>query len=558
MKIGFVEQCFEKLAVESLIAYCERAGAEAELFIDPTLFSDSFYENGFLRRFFDARERLVRRIVESDVDLLAFSVVSDDYLWATGIAAAVKRVRDIPTVFGGVHPTAVPEYVAADPAVDYVCQGEGEEALTELMDCLASGRKPTAISNLCFYDGARLVKNPLRGLEGDLDSLPFPNKSLYYEQMPIMKRFYMTITSRYCPFRCTFCYNSSMRDVYAGKGKYLRQRSPENVVEELKLATRYGYEYVLFNDDILPFNRKWVREFAPLYKREIGRPFFCYFHPQYADEGIVKLMADAGCVTANMGIQSLDPAVRRDIFDRNETQEEIGSAVRTIRRHKVHLNVGHIIGFPGDSEQIEEAGVRFYLENMPSFIGCYWLRLYPGTKITETLMKDGALDAEEVEQIKRGEGRSFWLGGSVKNMREVRPFSILMNLLPYVPRRLVRFLLEKKRYRALRRAPFSFVTVTARAAQALANIHDIYGRWGLYLFAGRVRLYFKQLFSDRRRAASERTRGRSSDAVGDPVERAARRTRTPPLAEPAVTQLTGPPPAALVNITRPRPPEGRV
>lgn len=551
MKIGFVEQCFEKLAVECLIAYCQRAGAEVELFIDPTLFSDSFYENGFLRRLFDARARVVRRIVESDVDLLAFSVVSDDYLWATSIAAEVKRHRDIPTVFGGVHPTAVPEYVAADPAVDYVCQGEGEEALVELMDCLASGRSPEKVSNLCYFDGARLVRNPLRSLDNDLDALPFPNKSLYYEQMPVMKRFYMTITSRYCPFRCTFCYNSSMRDVYAGKGKYLRQRSPENVVEELKLALPYGYEYVLFNDDILPFNRRWVREFAPLYKREIGKPFFCYFHPQYADEETVRLMAEAGCVTANMGIQSLDPRVRADIFDRHETQAEIGDAVRTIRRHRVHLNVGHIIGFPGDSEQIEEEGVRFYLENTPSFIGCYWLRLYPGTKITEVLMKDGTLDDLEVEQIKRGEGKSFWLGGSVKNMEEVRPFSILMNLLPYVPRRLVRFLLERKRYRWLRRMPFSFVTVTARAAQALANIHDIYGRWGLYLFAGRVRLYLRQLLEDRRRRAA-RAKGREGAAdLGPPGPgRGA-------VAETALP-VAASPPAVLVNITRARTPEKRV
>ncbi|HEU4712554.1 MAG TPA: radical SAM protein [Pyrinomonadaceae bacterium] len=502
MKIGFVEQSFEKLAVECLMSVCREAGAEVELIVDPTLFSDSFYENNFLKRLFDARHRIVDRILQADLDLVAFSVVSDDYLWATSIASLVKQQRDIPTVFGGVHPTAVPEYVAADPSVDYVCQGEGEEALINLMDCLSSGRSPENVLNLCFYKGSRLIKNELKALETDLDRLPFPDKDQYYEQMPVMRKFYMTITSRYCPFRCTFCYNSMTRDLYAGKGKYLRQRSPENVIQELENAKRFGYEYVLFNDDILPFNRRWLREFAPLYKRKIGKPFFAYFHPQYADEEIVRLMADAGCVTANMGIQSIDPAVRRDLFDRMETQQEISNSIRTIRQRNVHLNVGHIIGFPGDTASIEEEGVRFYLENPPSFIGCYWLRLYPGTKITNDLLKAGELTADEIAQINRGEGKSFWLGGSVKNMRDIRPFSILYNILPYVPKALIKFFLTNERYQVLRWLPFSFVTVTARAAQALANIKDIYGRWGLYLFVGRIQLHAKHLWNSRRTAPS--------------------------------------------------------
>src|SRR4029077_8730883 len=141
MRVGFVQQSFEKLAVEQLMSVCQEAGAEVALFVDPTLFSDSFYENRFLEKCFDVRRKLVERIIRANIDLLAFSVVSDDYLWAASIASLIKQQRDIPTVFGGVHPTAVPEFVASHPAVDYVCQGEGEEALIELLQCVSSGRK---------------------------------------------------------------------------------------------------------------------------------------------------------------------------------------------------------------------------------------------------------------------------------------------------------------------------------------------------------------------------------------------------------------------------------
>src|ERR1044072_7262541 len=129
MKIAFVEQCFEKLAVEYLMAICERAGAEVELFLDPTLFADAFIANSFLGRKFDVSDRLADRIAESNADLLAFSVVSDDYLWAVSLAQKVKARPNLRPLFGGVHRTAVPEYVANNPYVDYVCQGEGEEAI---------------------------------------------------------------------------------------------------------------------------------------------------------------------------------------------------------------------------------------------------------------------------------------------------------------------------------------------------------------------------------------------------------------------------------------------
>lgn len=515
MKIGFVEQCFEKLAVEYLMAICERAGAEIELFLDPTLFADAFFENSFLGRVFDISDKLADRIASSDVDLLAFSVVSDDYLWAVSLAKKIKAKRNIPTLFGGVHPTAVPEYVAADPSVDYVCQGEGEETIVELMHCLSTGRNPHNVPNLCFYDNGKLIKNPLRALETDMDLMPFPNKELFYAQMPVLRKFYMTITSKYCPFRCTFCYNSTQRELYAGKGKYLRQRSPENVIEELTLAKKYNYEYVLFNDDILPFNRRWVREFAPLYQKQIGKPFFCYFHPQYADKEIVNLLADAGCVTANMGIQSIDPKVRSDIFDRWETNDDIRSAIRNIMQRKIFLNTGHIIGYPGDNADIQETAAHFYAENPPSMVGCYWLRLYPGTKITKNIIQEGGLTKDEIEQINRGEGKSFWLGGSVKNMEEIQPFSVLLNCMPLMPNALFRYLLKDKHYNILKKMPHILVMVATRFAQLLFNIKDIYGRWGLYLIAGRISLYLSYFLNRNRKSPAESKERRRAVSVPD-------------------------------------------
>ncbi len=495
MRIGFVQQGFEKLATEHLMSVAKKAGHDVRLFMDPVLFCDSFFESPYLKRFFQYKEKLLKEIFSQPLDALAFSCLSDEYLWTVDLARSVKKIKNIPVIIGGVHATSAPEHVAKAGCFDAVCMGEGEETLLEVLNALENGEPLEKIQNVCMSVDGAIVKNPLRPLISDLDALPFPEKELFYEKYPLMKKFYTMMTSRHCPFKCTFCYNSTYRDMYKGNGKYLRQRSPENVIDELVWARKkYGFQSVIFNDDVFTANRRWLREFIPMYREKVNKPFFCYVHPLYADGEITELLSSANCLTVNMGVQTLDPESRVKLFDRNETDEQIENAILNVKKKNLHINVGHIMGFHGDTEETEEKAARFYAKTSPDIIGAYWLRLYPGTKITEFYIENNLITSEELDEINNGGGASFWLGGSVKNVDEIRPFSVFLNVLPYVPKPLVNFLLRGKRYRGFNKVPFSVVMVLMRVVQSLSNFKDLYGRWGFYLFWARMSYWFAEKF----------------------------------------------------------------
>lgn len=515
MQIGFVQQGFEKLATEHLMSVAKKDGHDIRLFMDPVLFCDSFFESPFLKRFFQYKEKLLKEIFSEPIDALAFSCLSDEYLWTVELAQSIKQVKNIPIIIGGVHATSAPEHVANAGCFDAVCMGEGEETLLEVLRAIEDSLPLNAVQNVCLKSGGEIIINPLRPLIEDLDVLPFPEKELFYRKYPLMKKFYTMMTSRHCPFKCTFCYNSTYRDMYKGNGKYLRQRSPENVIEELVWAQKkYGFQNVIFNDDVFTANRRWLREFIPLYRAKVNKPFFCYVHPLYADEEITELLVSANCLTVNMGVQTLDPESRVKLFDRNETDAQIEAAITNVKKRNLHINVGHIMGFHGDTEETEEKAARFYAKTNPDIIGAYWLRLYPGTKITEFYTQNNLITADEVEEINNGGGASFWLGGSVKNVDEIRPFSVFLNILPYVPKPLIKFLLHNKRYRGFNKMPFSIVMILMRVMQSLSNFKDLYGRWGFYLFWARMMYWFTEKF----KIASQKHPPESSQTIPAPLK----------------------------------------
>src|SRR4030042_4021033 len=120
------------------------------------------------------------------------------------------------------------------------------------------------IKNVCLKRDGQIIKNEPRDLIQDLDSLPFPDKDLYAKEYTDFKGEYTIITSRGCPFSCTYCCNNFLRKLYQGKGTYKRYRSPENVIAELKFAKeKYKMKGVLFFDEELLL--EWERAKRLLY-----------------------------------------------------------------------------------------------------------------------------------------------------------------------------------------------------------------------------------------------------------------------------------------------------
>ncbi|MGC9024159.1 MAG: B12-binding domain-containing radical SAM protein, partial [Chloroflexia bacterium] len=239
-----------------------------------------------------AREEFLRRLEAllppAGPLLIGFSITSNmvPFLREWGRWIKEKWPQAL-LIAGGVHPTLVPEETLALPPVDLVCVGEGEGAILDLAEALEQGRPPSGIRNLWWKrpDGS-VERNPLRPLV-DLDALPFPDRALYdYPRLHHERQGEATMmVSRGCPYRCTYCCNEALREVYRGLGKAVRFRSVPLVIAELqKVLADYPFiRRFVFDDDILPLRRDWFREFARAYAREVGRPFACNLRPNLAD-----------------------------------------------------------------------------------------------------------------------------------------------------------------------------------------------------------------------------------------------------------------------------------
>ena len=113
-------------------------------------------------------------------DLIAFSFMTGNRDWAYATAMKIKQRFDTPIIFGGVHPTLFPEDIDFN-YVDYLCIGEGEYPVLELMNGLEKGEDCSNIQNLWITKNGSLVKNPLRDLIQDFDTLPLPYREIYYK-----------------------------------------------------------------------------------------------------------------------------------------------------------------------------------------------------------------------------------------------------------------------------------------------------------------------------------------------------------------------------------------
>ena len=451
MKLLFVYAAYENLGVEYLSAALKRAGHEAELAFAPRLFDDHYTCVPWLARIFDDTSQLVRRILRTGADLIAFSTVTDDYQWALQVAREIRARARTPIVFGGVHPTSVPERVIAQDCIDYVVVGEGDAALVEIADCLQDGTDPRSVKNVWMQADGEVIRNEVRPLISELDSLPFPDKSLFYRAMPYLARDYRITTARGCPYGCTYCINSLLKRLYAGKGPYLRRRSVENVMDELRDAQRRDrYRRIQFYDDTFASDPDWLEEFARLYVSKIRAPFWCSVNPRDITEEVTRTLKRMGCCEVQMGVQTASEALRRDVLHRTETNEQVRRAIELFNSAGIKCVVDNIMGIPGETEEHVLESLRFYNATRPARISDYSLRYYPRTEIVQTAADQGLLNADRISKIEEGrDSAPLALGGTQTAASKSGRFHLLLSLLLILPRGLSEWIMSKRIYRLL-------------------------------------------------------------------------------------------------------------
>ena len=448
MKIAFAYPAFENLGIEYMSAVLKTNGYKTILLFDPQLFSDLFLNVGILERIFSHKKEFLLDIADQKPNIIVFSVVSDNFGWACGYAEKIKRAYpNTVIVFGGPHVTAVPKNVLSNWFIDFVIIGEGEYPMLELVQALDKGKSYENIRNVGYKKNRSLYINEPRPLIQNLDELPFPDVELFYSKNPYAKKEYNIITSRGCVNKCSYCHNSMDRSVLWNKcGKFLRRRSIDNIIDELKeRKTKYGFNTVCFWDEVFTYDESWLEDFCVRYKQEINLPFWTFVHPKHVTEKTVRLLEDMGCWEVEMGVQTLNQNVKREVLHRYETKEDVIKAIDLFKNSKIRLVVDVIFGLPQITENDYVELVETFNQHRPTKIQTFWLRYYPGTEIISIAKEKGELNEKEIKEINEGIPARAAASGGSKTDKKYEKYQTILILLPFINKNIVKWFVKRIR-----------------------------------------------------------------------------------------------------------------
>lgn len=334
-------------------------------------------------------------------DIVCYSVMSADISQVREINRYLKSRYDFVSIMGGPHPTFFPD-VRFEDGWDYICRGEGEHAFGEFLDRFADGGDLESVPNF----GSSRFLTPLGHLNEELDALPYPDRDLVFANTELGRsRIKVFMTSRGCPFTCTYCFNNPLNEMQKGLGKRIRAFSPERVIAEIDaVRSKYPLSFIKFQDDLFSPKTSWLAEFSKLYKREVGLPFNALERLDLVTEERLALFKEANCSSLTFAIDSANPRIRRDILERGMRidNDEIVRRLQRVRDYGIHTYTNFILGSPTSAIADELDGAEINARGRVTLGMTSTLVPYPGTAIYRYCVQHGLLDKHvTVEDGKR-------------------------------------------------------------------------------------------------------------------------------------------------------------
>lgn len=327
------------------------------------------------------------KIEEFDPDFVGISAMTptiDSAYQVAKIAKKGKRERKV--ILGGPHPTLLPERTMEECShIDILAIGEGENTIREI----AKGKDLFDIKGIIYRENDDIIKNDPRPTIMDLDSLPFPA----YHLLPMKeyeaggKRYATMMTSRGCPFNCTFCASSEIC------GKTWRGKSPERVIEQIKsLRNEYGVKEIEMIDDTFTLDKERVIKICEyIIEENLDISWGCSSRVDTIDEEIARKLKEAGCHTIYLGIESGTQEML-DRLKKGTTIEQIKKTMGYLKKTGFKTLGSFILGIPGETKEQVEKTIRFAKELDPTLAQFTIFTPYPGTEAYEDIRDDESED----------------------------------------------------------------------------------------------------------------------------------------------------------------------
>jgi anaerobic magnesium-protoporphyrin IX monomethyl ester cyclase len=318
------------------------------------------------------------------------------------VVTARPLLPDSVIVVGGVvlsnHPDVT---MRAIPEADIGVVGEGEYTIVELVDALESGTDINAVNGLIYWEvGRKLIQTDLRPMEKQLDSLPWIDwegigldtyAGLHHpgEVAPGLivepgARTMPFLSSRGCPFSCTFCCHEIA-------GRRYRSRSMDDIFAELEFAIdKFGIDTIAIYDDIFCLKRQRLHEFCERI-RPLNLRWQCSLRVEQVTAENLQIMKGSGCVTISFGVESMSPTVLESMR-KSTTKEALAKALKLMYDAKLTLWANLIFGDPAETMETALESLEWWAENNHLDLRTAFIGYHPGSQIYEDALAKGLID----------------------------------------------------------------------------------------------------------------------------------------------------------------------
>jgi anaerobic magnesium-protoporphyrin IX monomethyl ester cyclase len=343
----------------------------------------------------DYKEYISKKIKDFNPDVVGFSAITFNFQNSLKMARFIKQVipePDVPFIWGGVHPTLCAEETISEQLVDAVCIGEGEISFIEYLNKINAGEQPYNVEGIWFKDSQNnIVKNKLRPFIQNLDSLSFPDWDDFEidRYLKFSRRGMTFLTSRGCPFKCTFCSSPAIGRLIPGR--YYRTRSPESVIEEIKIFKKkhpaIQFKHIYFGDETFGLDSKQFQGICGLLQREHilqDITWSCETRADLVTDEWAKTASASRCTMVKLGIESADESIRNKVYKKDISDDAIKDAIANLRMYDIKYFFLMLIGSYKESKESINKNLQLINTFIPVSFHCFIYCPTPGTELYET------------------------------------------------------------------------------------------------------------------------------------------------------------------------------
>jgi anaerobic magnesium-protoporphyrin IX monomethyl ester cyclase len=387
----------------------------------------------------------LKRIMKRESpDVIGLTCSTPNFHRALELAKIAKESSSAKIVLGGVHASALPEFIVETyPAlIDCVVVGEGEITMLELVNAYQNKADIKEIKGIVFRKNGSVVRTEQRPFIMDMDSIPFPARDLIPQNLfkPNLhnarhRNCASVLTSRGCPFNCSFCASRIV------SGKRYRMHSAEYVLEEMAMLKRdCGVRQLLITDDTFTINHERLEKICKgMIDRNLNLAWFCFSQVTAVNKEILRLMKQAGCYNIGFGVESSSPEILGRMGKPIKPERAL-EAVSLANKAGLKTQAFYIFGMPGETREQMEETIEFAKKVGSTLAFFNMLVPFPGTRDFDYFFKSVPLNTIAWENFV-AIGESCVLENSSVPSKEIEKLIAKANILYYAnPLRLLRLL----------------------------------------------------------------------------------------------------------------------